>query len=453
MSNLSVIVDFLEGKGLSKNAIAGILGNLKVESGFNPGAYNAREGAIGLAQWEGGRRTALQHYASQHGMKETDLQAQLGFLDQEMRQRGTYAELQRAGTAGQAAALFDQHFEVSAGTTRNARILGANEFYSTGTIKGGNASFSGATAGADAVPTMSTTQRAASIKQGAGELYSLALAIPELHQLLNKAIQSGQTASEFQNAIENTKWYRQHSDSVRQAIVLKQSDPSTYQKNLQQATAHVSSVAQQLGVTPGTELNGIATRFMSEGWNDDQLLQFFRKAHVAWNMGGGAAGQAMQQMREIAANYGVPVTSQAYGIWARDIATGRMNIDNFTQRMIENAKSIYPGLQSGLDSGQTTKQLADPYIAKMADTLELDPNTIKWGSDPHIKRALQTPVTTPAGAGAKAPAGQAQVPGTTPLWQFEQQLRQDPRWQYTDNARSSTASLLTQLGKDWGMAA
>lgn len=450
MSNLSTIVSFLEGKGVDSNDIAAILGNLNVESSLNPAASNSREGAIGLAQWEGVRREALQAFARQRGTSETDLGTQLNFLWQEMQQRGTLAEMQRVSSVGEKASLFDAHFEVSSGSTRNRRIQAAEQYAGSGTIGSGSV---GTLAAADAVPTLTPQQRAAAIKQGAGDLYSLALAIPELHQLLNNAITTGQTAAEFQNAIENSQWYRQHSDAVRQAIVLKQSDPATYQKNLKQAEATVTGVAQQLGVTPGTELLGIATRYMAEGWTQDQLIQFFQKAHVAWNFQGGAAGQAMLQMKQVASDYGVPVTDAAYQIWARNIATGASTIDNFKQRMIQDASSIYPGLAQSLSSGQTTKQLADPYISTMSNILELDPNTINWSSDPLIKRALQTPAPAPAGAGAKPTAGQAaQPPGTTPLWQFEQQLRQDPRWQYTDNAKSATASMLTQLGKDWGYA-
>ena len=84
MSNLATIVSFFKSKGLPDYLIAGIVGNLSVESGFSPTAYNAGEGAIGLAQWEGGRRTALQQWAAAHGGTETDLQMQLSFLWHEM---------------------------------------------------------------------------------------------------------------------------------------------------------------------------------------------------------------------------------------------------------------------------------------------------------------------------------------------------------------------------------
>jgi ABC-type uncharacterized transport system YnjBCD substrate-binding protein len=42
---------------------------------------------------------------------------------------------------------------------------------------------------------------------------------------------------------------------------------------------------------------------------------------------------------------------------------------------------------------------------------------------------------------------------TTPLWQFEQQVKSDPRWQFTKNAHADTSQLLEQLGHDWGYSA
>lgn len=456
LNNQQTIIQLLEQGGLNPAAVAGVLGNLYVESSLNPSAYNAREGAIGIAQWEGGRRTQLEQFARSRGKTANDLATQVAFLIHEMG-NGMIQQMNATGSAGSAAAYFDKNYERSAGTSLSQRVAAAQSVASGGTLSAasgnGGGLPDGGVSGGLAVPTMTPQQRADAIRQGAGDLYSLALAIPELHALLNKAITTGQTASEFQNAIENTQWYRTHSDAVRQAIVMKQSDPATYQKNLQQAEAAVTGIAQQLGVTPGAELVGIATRYMAEGWTQDQLIQFFQKAHVAWNLQGGAAGQAMLQMKQVAGDYGVPVTDQAYGIWAKNIATGAATLDNFKQRMIQDASSIYPGLVQGLSGGQTTKQLADPYISTMSNVLELDPNTIDWSKDPLIKRALQTPITAPAGAGTKPAAGQAaQPPGTTPLWQFEQQLRGDPRWQYTNNAKSATASALTQLGKDWGYA-
>lgn len=79
MSNASSAWSFLRGKGLSATATAGVLGNLQQESNINP-----TDGGGGIAQWQGGRWTALVSYARQRGLSPYSLQAQLEFLWGEM---------------------------------------------------------------------------------------------------------------------------------------------------------------------------------------------------------------------------------------------------------------------------------------------------------------------------------------------------------------------------------
>jgi hypothetical protein len=114
--------------GFTPAQAAGILGNMQVESSLNTGATNSAEGAIGLVQWEGGRRTALEQYAASQGKPVTDWKVQVDFMMQELRgsESGAYSALKSATTAGQAAAVFDQDYERSAGTSRAQRIADAN---------------------------------------------------------------------------------------------------------------------------------------------------------------------------------------------------------------------------------------------------------------------------------------------------------------------------------------
>ena len=60
----TVLRFFVEQKGLSLEAAAGITGNLMLESGYNinPKAENSI-GAFGVAQWLDGRRTNLEKFA------------------------------------------------------------------------------------------------------------------------------------------------------------------------------------------------------------------------------------------------------------------------------------------------------------------------------------------------------------------------------------------------------
>lgn len=144
-SVLDTITAYLSGKGLTKAQVAGVEGNLYVESGFNPAAANAKEGAIGLAQWEGGRRTSLQQFAAGRGTSETDLATQLEFMWSELvgPERSALTSLYGASTPTAAATVFDTQYERSAGTSRQGRIDAANDLYTGVALPGNASSFAG----------------------------------------------------------------------------------------------------------------------------------------------------------------------------------------------------------------------------------------------------------------------------------------------------------------------
>lgn len=129
MSNLSDLIGILRTAGYSKEQAAGIAGNAAVESNLDPTALNPAEGAIGLFQWEGGRRAALQSFAASRGTSETDLRTQELFAVGELRgpESAADAAVRAAKTPGDAAAAFDQLFERSDGSARQQRMARADQ--------------------------------------------------------------------------------------------------------------------------------------------------------------------------------------------------------------------------------------------------------------------------------------------------------------------------------------
>jgi Phage tail lysozyme len=110
------LYDYFMEKGFSAEQAAGILGNMKTESGFSTGAYNGNEGALGLCQWEGGRLTNLQALAQQEGKPVTDWHVQADFVMQEFNgdHHAAMAGLQESHTPQEAAQVFQSQFENSA---------------------------------------------------------------------------------------------------------------------------------------------------------------------------------------------------------------------------------------------------------------------------------------------------------------------------------------------------
>lgn len=92
----------LKNLGYCDISVAAAMGNIDYESGgFNPSAVEGGAGAgIGLIQWTGGRRTALENYAASKGVPWQDEDTQIEFLVTEISGQGRavgYATQRRSG--------------------------------------------------------------------------------------------------------------------------------------------------------------------------------------------------------------------------------------------------------------------------------------------------------------------------------------------------------------------
>lgn len=118
------IFDYMTQKhGIPPAIASGILGNMQTESSFKTNAYNKGEGAIGLCQWEGGRRTNLENFAKQEGKPVTDWHVQVDFMMHELKgsESGAWSKIQQTSTPEDAARAFDKYYERSSGAAREQR--------------------------------------------------------------------------------------------------------------------------------------------------------------------------------------------------------------------------------------------------------------------------------------------------------------------------------------------
>ncbi|MBI2810467.1 MAG: hypothetical protein HYX67_06540 [Candidatus Melainabacteria bacterium] len=110
------LYDYFTEHGFTPAQASGILGNIQTESSFKTSAYNAGEGAIGLCQWEGGRRTDLENFARSEGKPVTDWHVQADFIMHELngKESGAMAAIKAANTPQEAAMAFQSKYERSA---------------------------------------------------------------------------------------------------------------------------------------------------------------------------------------------------------------------------------------------------------------------------------------------------------------------------------------------------
>ena len=132
MSNEEYVYTFFKKKGLSNEAISGIMGNLRVESSFNTSALNTKENAYGVGQWRKSRRTGLEAYAKSTGQAVDSIKTQTEYIWQELNttEKRVLTSLQSSGkTPAEYAEIFDTMYERSDGSTLKSRQKYADEYY------------------------------------------------------------------------------------------------------------------------------------------------------------------------------------------------------------------------------------------------------------------------------------------------------------------------------------
>lgn len=78
----------LRNEGFSEIAVAGVMGNIYGESGFNPEAIESTGEGYGLCQWSYDRKKQLIEYANSKGVEWTDVDIQIDFLITEIKGTG-----------------------------------------------------------------------------------------------------------------------------------------------------------------------------------------------------------------------------------------------------------------------------------------------------------------------------------------------------------------------------
>lgn len=270
---------------------------------------------------------------------------------------------------------------------------------------------------------------AKSMKDMAHE-YGFALAFfnsdPELLKLFKAAITKNQPPEAFVASLQGSKWFKTHSSAYRNNLAQKTSDPATWAAKVNQGLASLADSARSMGAELTTaQLKALNEHALLYGYTDAQL-----KNSLAQYIKLGASGDFMGQagtdaltLKQTAFRNGIRVSDSSMQNWVRAIESGNRTTNDYQTWIRNQAKTLAPGVSDQLDSGMDLFDVASPYMQQMASTLEIDPSAIDL-FDPTIRNALNS----------KDKDGKAM---TQTLGDFENTLRQDPRWMKTNNARDT----------------
>lgn len=148
---------------------------------------------------------------------------------------------------------------------------------------------------------------------------------------------------------------------------------------------------------------------------------------------------AVTSLRGFAYENGIRLPNDFIKRKAEQIATGKVTEDELRNHMVNKfVARAYPTLAEDVKAGMTVRDAAAPYIASYAALLEVPESQVDL-QDPMLKQALQH--TNDKGE-----------PADLPIWKFEEALKKDKRWQYTDNAWEEVGSQAYEVMKMFGYA-
>lgn len=287
--------------------------------------------------------------------------------------------------------------------------------------------------------------------QALNENYGLSAAFlesdPELADLYSQAVANTWSTDQFQAALEGTNWWQTNSNTARQMLALKVTDPATYQKQLNEKTVELTDLASKMGVHMSVpSMQSLASLALVTNMNNAQVDGYLSR-YLELNKQGhflGYAGQIELGIREYARDMGVPVTDDFVHSAVTNIVAGTDSLQSKRAYIQSVAEKAFPAYAKQINEGVTVGSIAAPYLAAQAKLWEQDPNKIDL-FDPTLRGALTKIVTT-----SEDRPGD---PSIVPLYDFEKQLRSDPKWLKTNNARESMNQTASRVLSDLGLTA
>jgi hypothetical protein len=284
------------------------------------------------------------------------------------------------------------------------------------------------------------------------EAASLARNDPELRTLFDEAIRKGWNEGTFLSELKKTDWWKDPKKGVswRQAFELEfNNPPGVWQESLSKAKQKIRDMADDLYNIQISEdvLDKIARRFYYQGWNTDERgLKVWLAGQFGQQLTGGTEltpGGALldveRTLSDAVREYGLTRDADWASRTAQQILNPDSNYDedDAWNELIAEAESKYPVFAGRLSKDRSVRDLASGYIGELSQMLELrDPSSVDL-NDPLLKRAFTS-------------LDEKNQPRLMPLWEFNQQIKKDERWQYTNNALNTYSSIGSDLARMMG---
>ena len=236
-----------------------------------------------------------------------------------------------------------------------------------------------------------------------------------LRLVLDQILQEGITSEAIMTQmVQGTLWYKNQTDKQRQYEYAKATNPGQFAADLQLnasnivkqfmgngikiTAAEAIDYAQQLMKSVVLDKSGKVVRYDQEFLNKimANAIDFSKKSVIGgktiYNMTGKLETVA-NELYKRAWDYGFPssMSNTRFEGWfentMKGLIAGTLNPEDIDNDFQKQAMSMFPGLTNQLSQGQTLRAAADPWINALANTWEVDPNSIDL-NDKYLQQAL-----------------------------------------------------------------
>jgi hypothetical protein len=299
---------------------------------------------------------------------------------------------------------------------------------------------------APAQPSLTDEQMQA-FAEKCGLSAALVKAVPDLMQLARDSVAGSWTPENITAHLKNTNWWATTSDTQRKFIDLKTTDPATWRQQWESTAYRINQIAVQAGWSNlagqgvGYDtMNGVlkmaTTAVMQDGWSDDRIKSWLG-SQIGYRQGqplGGDAAANYDKLHSLAYSNGRDYADWWYSNWLQDLGSGRKTIGEAETQIRQEAAAQYSAFAPQITAGMNVTDLAAPYIQAASTLLEL-PNGALGLADKNVQKAM---------------TGKQQDGSPYALWQFENDVRSDPRWKQTNNARDAAMKQARGVLSDFG---
>jgi len=247
------------------------------------------------------------------------------------------------------------------------------------------------------------------------------------------------TARELNSFKEGVAFFETlNADQEKARMDRAMADPEDWERGLEVTRQQVQNAASVYGITlSDEELKKIAEDVRLDGLTDLEIQDRFGPI-LQQQIGGDLGGQAAEFQREISqwtSSNGLRMNDDSLFDYVKSGVEGKSSLEDIKNDLRRDyLAGMYPAYAQRIMQGYDPSVIFQPFLQTASQMLEVPDIGF---NDPLMQSALQA--TDDAGN-----------PVQTSLYDFEKQIRNDPRWQYTDDAYETYASAGTRIASMFG---